>query len=148
MGRPADALGRLQRLLAPAPGAGSPFFAVYTVPDLVEAAVRAGQPAATAPLAAFERLATMAGTTDLLAQLARCRGLIGPEAEAAGRFEEALALQEGQGRPQARPVDPQPAHPPGAPDRPAGGEGGTNREIGAQLFLSRRTIDTTCATCS
>ena len=61
LGRPAEALARLQRLLAAGPGAGSPFFAVYTVPDLVEAAVRGGRPeAAAAPLAAFEQLATMA----------------------------------------------------------------------------------------
>ena len=44
LGRPAEALARLQRLLAAAPGAGSPFFAAYTVPDLVEAAVRDGRP--------------------------------------------------------------------------------------------------------
>ena len=53
LNRPAEALARFQRLLAAGPGAGSPFFAAYTVPDLVEAAVRAGRAdAATAPLAA------------------------------------------------------------------------------------------------
>ena len=100
LGRPAEALARLQRLLAAGPGAGSPFFAVYTVPDLVEAAVRSGQPeAAAAPLAAFEQLATMARTPEPLAQLARCRGLLGPDERAAAHFEEALALHDGQGRP-------------------------------------------------
>jgi len=200
MGRPAEALARLQRLLATGPGAGSPFFAAYTVPDLVEAAVRAGQEAAAAgPLAAFEQLATAVGTPDLLAQLARCRGLVGPDEEAAGRFEEALDLQQSQGRPfdlartelaygealrRARRRGEARAHlrsalesfqrleaapwaeRAGAELRATGetarkrdpstlsqltpqelqivqlvGEGGTNREIGAQLFLSRRTID-------
>ena len=141
----------------------------------------------------------MAGTPDLLAQLARCQGLIGPEEEAAGRFEEALALQQGQARPfdlartelaygealrRARRRGEARAHLRGALEifqrleaapwaeragaelRATGetarrrdpstlsqltpqelqivqlvGEGGTNREIGAQLFLSRRTID-------
>src|SRR5215213_4146245 len=164
------------------------------------AAVRAGQEAAAAgPLAAFEQLATAVGTPDLLAQLARCRGLVGPDEEAAGRFEEALDLQQSQGRPfdlartelaygealrRARRRGEARAHlrsalesfqrleaapwaeRAGAELRATGetarkrdpstlsqltpqelqivqlvGKGGTNREIGAQLFLSRRTID-------
>ena len=200
LGRPAEALARLQRLLAAGPGAGSPFFAVYTVPDLVEAAVRGGQPeAAAAPLAAFEQFATMAATPEQLAQLARCRGLLGPDEEAAAHFEEALALHDGQGRPfdlartqlaygealrRARRRGEARTHLRGALEvfqrlgaapwaeragtelRATGerarrrdpstlsqltpqelqivrlvGEGATNREIGAQLFLSRRTID-------
>jgi DNA-binding CsgD family transcriptional regulator len=199
-GRAAEALARVRRLLAAGPGAGSPFFAVYTVPDLVEAAVRAGQPAAAAaPLAAFGQLAAVAGTPETLAQLARCRGLTGPDEDAAAQFEEALALHDGQGRPfdlartqlaygqtlrRARRRGDARAHLRSALEtfqrlgaapwaeraatelRATGetarkrdpstlsqltpqelqiirlvGEGGTNREIGAQLFLSRRTID-------
>ncbi|HEY6589560.1 MAG TPA: LuxR C-terminal-related transcriptional regulator [Actinomycetota bacterium] len=198
--RPAEALARLERLLAAGPGAGSPFFAAYTVPDLVEAAVRSGRPeAATGPLAAFEQLAALAGTAEPLAQLARCRGLLAPDDEAAAHFEEALARHEGPGRPfdlartqlaygetlrrarrrrEARThlrealgtferLGAAPwAERAGAELRATGetarrrdpstlsqltpqelqiirlvGEGGTNREIGAQLFLSRRTID-------
>jgi DNA-binding CsgD family transcriptional regulator len=200
LGRPEEALDRLERLLAAGPGAGSPFFAVYTVPDLVEAAVRSGRSeAAAGPLAAFERLATMAGSAELLAQLARCRALLGTEDAAAGRFEEALALLHGQGRPfdqarielaygealrrarrraQARThlrgaletfqrLGTTPWAERAATELRATGEtarrrdpstlrqltsqerrivqlvadGGTNREIGAQLFLSRRTVD-------
>jgi tetratricopeptide (TPR) repeat protein len=102
--RPAEALARLERLLAAGPGAGSPFFAAYTVPDLVEAAVRSGRPeAATGPLAAFEQLAALAGTAEPLAQLARCRGLLAPDDEAAAHFEEALARHEGSGPPSTWP---------------------------------------------
>ena len=199
-GRAAEALVRFQRLLAAGPGAGSPFFAVYTVPDLVEAAVRSGQPeAAAAPLAAFGQFAAAAGSQEVLAQLARCRGLAGPDEEAADRFEEALALHDGQGRPfdlartelaygealrrakrrgearthlrsaletfqrlgaapwaerataelratgeTARKRDPSTLSqltPQELQIIRLVGEGGTNREIGAQLFLSRRTID-------
>jgi tetratricopeptide (TPR) repeat protein len=151
LNRPAEALARLERLLAAGPGAGSPFFAVYAVPDLVEAAVRSGRPeAATGPLAAFEQLATMAGTAEPLAQLARCRGLLAPDEAAATHFEDALTRHEGPGRPfdlartqlacgealrratrrgEARIhlrealasfEHPQPAHSPGAADHPAG----------------------------
>ena len=167
---------------------------------LVEAAVRSGQPeAAAAPLAAFGQFAAAAGTQEVLAQLARCRGLAGPDEEAADRFEEALALHDGQGRPfdlartelaygealrRARRRGEARTHLRSALEtfqrlgaapwaerataelRATGetarkrdpstlsqltpqelqiirlvGEGGTNREIGAQLFLSRRTID-------
>jgi tetratricopeptide (TPR) repeat protein len=62
--------------------------------------VRSGRPeAATGPLAAFEQLAALAGTAEPLAQLARCRGLLAPDDEAAAHFEEALARHEGPGRP-------------------------------------------------
>jgi DNA-binding CsgD family transcriptional regulator len=200
LGRSAEALARLQLLLTAGPGAGSPFFAVYTVPDLVEAAVRSGQPeAAAGSLAAFEQLATMAGAAEPLAQLARCRGLLGPDEDAAAHFEEALGLHDGQARPfdlartelaygealrRARRRGDARTHlraaletfqrlgatpwaeRAGSELRATGerarrrdpstlgqltpqelqivrlvGEGATNREIGAQLFLSRRTID-------
>jgi DNA-binding CsgD family transcriptional regulator len=200
LGRPAEALERLQRLLAAPPGAGSPFFALYTIPDLVEAAVRGGRPdAAGGPLAAFEQFATAAGTSALRAQLARCHGLLAAEEAAPGHFEAALALHDGQGQPfdlartelaygealrRARRRGEARTHLRGALETfqrmgaapwagraeaelratgetarrrdPAAlgqltpqelqiirlvGEGGTNREIGAQLFLSRRTID-------
>jgi DNA-binding CsgD family transcriptional regulator len=200
LGRPAEALARFGRLLTAGPGAGSPYFAVYAVPDLVEAAVRSGQAdAAAGPLAAFEQLATLAGTPEPLAQLARCRGLVGPEETAPARFQEALALHDAHARPfdtartellygealrRARRRGEARNHLRSAletfqrlgavpwADRAAAelratgetarrrnpatlaqltpqelqivrlvGEGGTNREIGAQLFLSRRTVD-------
>jgi hypothetical protein len=79
LGRAAEALARLQRLLDAGPGEGSPFFAVYTVPDLVEAAVRSGRPeVAAGPLAAFEQLAALSGGSEWQAQLARCHGCSGP----------------------------------------------------------------------
>jgi DNA-binding CsgD family transcriptional regulator len=198
LGRAAEALARLQRLLDAGPGEGSPFFAVYTVPDLVEAAVRSGRPeVAAGPLAAFEQLAALSGNSEWQAQLARCHGLLGPEDAAADRFEAALrqhegrpfdlartelvygeALRRARRRGEARAhlrnaqeifrrlgVTPW-ADRAGAELRATGetarkrdpstlsqltpqelqivqlvGEGGTNREIGAQLFLSRRTID-------
>jgi DNA-binding CsgD family transcriptional regulator len=198
LGRAAEALARLRRLLDAGPGEGSPFFAVYTVPDLVEAAVRSGRPeAAAAPLAAFEQLAALSGGSEWQAQLDRCHGLLGPEETAADRFEAALRRHEG--RPfdlartelvygealrRARRRGEARAHLRNAQEifrrlgatpwvdragvelRATGatarkrdpstlsqltpqelqivqlvGEGGTNREIGAQLFLSRRTID-------
>ena len=170
------------------------------MPELVEAAVRSGRrDAAAGPLAAYEQLATLAGSPELLAQLARCRALLGPEDTAAERFEEALGLLDGQRRPfdlarielaygealrRARRRGEARAHlrtaletferlgttpwveRAGTELRATGetarkrdpstlgqltpqelqiiqlvGEGGTNREIGAQLFLSRRTID-------
>jgi DNA-binding CsgD family transcriptional regulator len=200
-GRPAEALGWFTRMLAAPPGAGHPFFAVFAVPDLVEAAVRAGQPeVAAGPLAVFTQLAEQSGSADILAQLARCRALLaGDGEEATGRFEEALTLHAQHVRPfeqartellygealrRARRRSGARAHLRAALDaferlgtapwaeraraelRATGetarkrdpstlgqltpqelqivrlvAEGATNREVGEQLFLSRRTIE-------
>jgi DNA-binding CsgD family transcriptional regulator len=141
----------------------------------------------------------MVGTADLLAQLARCRGLIAADEAGAAHFEAALRHHDGHDRPfelartelaygealrRARRRAEARSHLRGAlatfqrigaepwVERAASelratgetarrrdpstltqltpqelqivqlvGEGGTNREIGAQLFLSRRTID-------
>ena len=143
--------------------------------------------------------ATLAGTPEVQAQLARCRGLLGPDEAAPAHFEAALALHDGHGYPfdlartelaygealrRARRRGEARTHLRSALEtfqrmgaapwaerataelRATGetarrrdpstlrqltpqelqivrlvGEGGTNREIGAQLFLSRRTID-------
>jgi len=58
-----------------------------------------------------------------------------------GRAGRGRAAGDRRDRPQAGPLHPQPAHPQELQIIWLVGEGGTNREIGAQLFLSRRTID-------
>jgi DNA-binding CsgD family transcriptional regulator len=81
---------------APAPGAGHPFVARRALPDLVEAAVRAGRPEVAA--SATTRLVGNAreGAPEWeLAVAARCRALITRSPEAKERLlSEALALHD------------------------------------------------------
>jgi DNA-binding CsgD family transcriptional regulator len=91
-GRPAEALEHLEALWAPGPLPGYRPIALYAVPDLVEAAVRAGQAdrcrdRLDAYLAASEPPRDPA----VAALAARCRALVATGARAAACFEEALA---------------------------------------------------------
>jgi DNA-binding CsgD family transcriptional regulator len=83
-------LGRLDEVVATlAPAAPQ----ASVVADLIEAYVRLGRHDDAA--AAFERLSSFAlpdGPRSVAALLARCRGLLAPEAELDSAFEEALAL--------------------------------------------------------
>jgi DNA-binding NarL/FixJ family response regulator len=92
---------RLEAVSSPAAGAGHPYVALQALPDLVEAAVRAGRPEVAE--AAATRLAGHA-TDDApdweRALAARCRALVTRSAEARERLlSEALALHERDQRP-------------------------------------------------
>jgi DNA-binding CsgD family transcriptional regulator len=64
-----------------------------TIPDRIEAAVRAGRPEAARPaLAAFEGWAAGVNMPWVRPRLASCRALLAIGAEATGQFEAALAL--------------------------------------------------------
>ena len=92
-GRPAEALEHLEALWAPGPLPGYRPIALYAVPDLVEAAVRAGQPDRCR-----DRLDAWLAVSDpprdpaVAALTARCRALVATGPGAAGQFEEALGL--------------------------------------------------------
>ncbi|MEU4743904.1 helix-turn-helix transcriptional regulator, partial [Actinosynnema sp. NPDC023658] len=71
-----------------------------SVPDLVEAAVRLGEPERATE--AFERFAARAdrmGQAWADALVARCRALLGPEDEAEQHFKSALTLHDADRRP-------------------------------------------------
>lgn len=90
LGNPADALERLEPLTTLS---GHPAYRVKVVPTIVEAAVRAGQPArATEPFAAAAAWAEHTKGPKLVAQVARCRALLARPQSAEGDFEEALRL--------------------------------------------------------
>jgi DNA-binding CsgD family transcriptional regulator len=92
-GRPGDALSQLERITrGPARYHAS---ALRSIPDLVEAAVRFGQPQrAGVPLARFSEWARRAGapSTDALAE--RCRALLAAEEDAERHYLAALDLHE------------------------------------------------------
>ena len=96
LGRWEAAATRLEAVSSPAPGAGHPFVARRALPDLVEAAVRAGRPEVAA--SATTRLVGNAreGAPEWeLAVAARCRALITRSPEAKERLlSEALALHD------------------------------------------------------
>jgi DNA-binding CsgD family transcriptional regulator/tetratricopeptide (TPR) repeat protein len=97
--RPAEALARLETLAAGSQ-AGHPVIALLSVPDLVEAAVRADQTErGQTALAGFEQWATHTAPPWALALVPRCRGLLSAGAAADRHFTEALRLHGPSSRP-------------------------------------------------
>ncbi|GAB7051870.1 LuxR family transcriptional regulator [Catenuloplanes indicus] len=94
-GRPQEAVARLAGIADPRTGRGHVLVAVMAAPDLVEAAVLAGDPgAARAALTAFDRWAASTGEPLRRALAARCHALLARRgsAEAEAYFREALRL--------------------------------------------------------
>jgi DNA-binding CsgD family transcriptional regulator len=96
-GRPKHALDPLLEA-ARKTGAAYPLLDLILVPDLVEAAVRAGRPACAAkPLARFQRWAVHTGQPWAAAVLERCRALLADADAAAAHFQAAVDLHEQAG---------------------------------------------------
>jgi len=90
-GRPDEAADRLLALTAPGRSDINPAVALEALPDAIEAAVRAGRPAAAAQrLETLRALATAAPTQGRQALLARCEALLG-ERDPEEAFGEAIA---------------------------------------------------------
>jgi ATP/maltotriose-dependent transcriptional regulator MalT len=99
LSRPAEALARLETLAAGSE-TGDPVIALLSVPDLVEAAVRANQTQrGQTALAGFEQWATHTAPPWALALVPRCRGLLSAGAAADRHFAEALRLHGSSSRP-------------------------------------------------
>jgi DNA-binding CsgD family transcriptional regulator len=97
LGRPADAL---QQLLALTGAGGHPGILLWAAPDLVEAAVRAGQPdKCTAVLERFKAWVTGSGLPVPAAALARCKGLLADADAAIDHFDAALRHDHSAQRP-------------------------------------------------
>ena len=97
-GRVEAALGRLETL-AEGP-AQHHVSAMRSAPDLVEAAVRIGEPGrAAAPLQRFERWAGRVGQPWTEALALRCRALLAPDPEAERRYAAALEAHQRDDRP-------------------------------------------------
>jgi DNA-binding CsgD family transcriptional regulator len=97
--RPVEALARLETLTAGSE-TGHPVIALLSVPDLVEAAVRANQPQrGQTALAGFEHWAIHTAPPWALALVPRCRGLLSAGATADRHFAEALRLHGPSSRP-------------------------------------------------
>lgn len=103
-GRSGEAAARLGPLVRPGPRRGHFAARMLAVPCFVEASVLAGRtdrgggvgPVADA-VAEFAVWVTYTTDPAAPAQLARCRALLAPPAEAAGRYEEALAHHDRTG---------------------------------------------------
>jgi DNA-binding NarL/FixJ family response regulator len=99
-GRPLDAAIRLEAHLVPGAGARHPVIAIWTIPDLVEAAVRAGRPeTGRAALDVLERHVETAEVPLLLAHAARCRGLLASGAASEAHHAEAIRRYTEVGQP-------------------------------------------------
>lgn len=92
-GKAAEALQHLEALWAPSPLPGHRQMAVTATPLLVEAAVRAGEPARCRDqLAGYLAWAAASRSPSVPALAARCRALTTTGAEAERHFQEALRL--------------------------------------------------------
>jgi len=99
-GRWETAATQLEAVSTPAPGTGHSYVALWALPDLVEAAVRAGRPdIATSATTQFAEYARAAPAWEL-ALVARCRALVTRPPEAKEQLlSEALILHERDLRP-------------------------------------------------
>ena len=92
-GRWSEALDRCEEIEDVGPGRGSAVLALLTMPDRVEAAVRAGTPERALPaLAAYEVWVGRSKPPWAFPCLASCRAQLAEGAEATEHFEEALSL--------------------------------------------------------
>lgn len=92
-GRWAEALERLRVVADRRPDVGDAFLARLSLPDTIEAAVRAGRPEeAQAALSRFEEWAPDSNYPWVRARLSSCRALMTDGPEATEHFEEALRL--------------------------------------------------------
>jgi DNA-binding CsgD family transcriptional regulator len=92
-GQPREAAARLEALHAAPPGAGHPYIALLSRPDLVEACARTGErERAETALAALEGFAEPEGPGWARALVARCRALLAQGEEAEREFQRALDL--------------------------------------------------------
>ncbi|MEY2230970.1 AAA family ATPase [Streptomyces sp. BF23-19] len=90
-----DAGSALTRLEAARSRVGHPALTAFLLPDLVEAAVRAGRPERAAePVVLLTRWAGAARQPAAAALAARCRALTGPDEEVEERFTAALGLHD------------------------------------------------------
>jgi DNA-binding CsgD family transcriptional regulator/tetratricopeptide (TPR) repeat protein len=92
-GRWAEALEHFRVVADPRPDVGDAFLAKGAVPDIVEAALRAGHPGeAREALSAFEEWAPDSSYPWVQARLSSCRALLADGEEATAHHEEALRL--------------------------------------------------------
>jgi DNA-binding CsgD family transcriptional regulator len=92
-GQPAEAAARLGAMRAAPAGVGHPYIGLLSIPDLVEACVRTGEPErAETAIAALEGFAEPEGPGWARALAARCRALLARGEEAEREFERALSL--------------------------------------------------------
>ena len=98
LGHPESALGHLEAARA---RVEHPLLRAFLLPDLVEAAVRAGQPdRAREPVIALTQWAQAAGHPAAVALSRRCQAMTGPDGEAEQHFTTALQLHgEGSAQP-------------------------------------------------
>jgi DNA-binding CsgD family transcriptional regulator len=97
-GRWAEALTRLESLTAGARLGMVGSLVMRTIPDRVEAAVRAGQPElAVEAIASLDAWASRVGGGWAPSRLETCRALVAEGDEAGAHYEESLRLAEGQG---------------------------------------------------